>query len=95
MSDPEITGKKRRRGTVRASITKMISRVADIDRKIPLSNSRAYKHPQEKWQVVSAALKVLQKLLQTHEVIPHDFVKRDFQIPVMKEGEQLSGCRGN
>ena len=37
MSDPEITGKKRRRGTVRASITKMVSRVADMERRAPLS----------------------------------------------------------
>ena len=66
----------------------MVSRVADIDRRIPLSNSRAYKHPQKKWQVASAALEVLQNLLQTLEVIPHDFVERDIQIP----GDEREGA---
>ena len=37
MSDHEITCKKRWRGTVRASITKIVSCVADMERRAPLS----------------------------------------------------------
>ena len=33
----ELTSKKRRRGTVRASITKMISRIANMECRVPLS----------------------------------------------------------
>ena len=37
MSDAENKGKKRQRGTVCASITKMVRRVANMERKAPLS----------------------------------------------------------
>ena len=37
MSDPEIKGKKRQRGTVRASITKMVSCIANMESRAPLS----------------------------------------------------------
>ena len=37
MSDLEIIGKKRRRGTVRASLTKMVSHVVDMECRAPLS----------------------------------------------------------
>ena len=37
MSDADIKGKKRLRGTVHASITKMISHIADMEHRAPLS----------------------------------------------------------